>query len=62
MQIRTLVFRCLVLLLCTPLLGAAQSGTITGAGSSAAKLVYETWGQRFAAETRIALDYRNNFV
>jgi phosphate transport system substrate-binding protein len=40
-----------------PLLGVAQTGIITGAGSSAAKLVYETWGQRFAAETHITLDY-----
>jgi len=57
MHVRTLISRCLLLLLCSPLLGAAQTQLITGAGSSAAKLVYETWGARFAADTHISLDY-----
>ncbi|QID19788.1 phosphate ABC transporter substrate-binding protein PstS [Nitrogeniibacter mangrovi] len=44
-------------LLWLPALACAQSGTITGAGSSAASLVYQTWGDRFAAQSHIGLDY-----
>jgi len=57
MSLRANLTRCLLTLLCWPLLAGAQTSLITGAGSSAAKLVYESWGARFASATQIKLEY-----
>jgi phosphate transport system substrate-binding protein len=45
------------MLLLAPAPARAEAEAITGAGSSAARLVYEAWGTRFAADTGIRLRY-----
>lgn len=48
---------CLTCLISVPAGVFASDAPIRGAGSSAAKYVYQAWGQRFLAQTGIALEY-----